>query len=64
MKLDNVIQVNRGNARQNSYNIGGSYITRITENNNETLEKGKEIQNDCSQDVDKFQAKFKCSYTK
>ena len=31
VKLNNVIQVNHGNARQN--NIGGSYIKRITENN-------------------------------
>ena len=60
VKLNNVIQVNHGNARQNSYNIGGSYITRITENNNEKLDIGKEIQNDGGQ----ISEKFKCPHSK
>ena len=71
VKLNNLIQVNHGNARQNkiggSYikritenNIGGSYNTRITENNNETLDIGKEIQNDGGQ----ISEKFKCPHSK
>jgi hypothetical protein len=58
VKLNNVIQVNHGNARQN--NIGGSYNTRITENINEKLDIGKEIQNDGGQ----ISEKFKCPHSK